>query len=268
VDKTTLPGILLAFGCVLISVILEGGDPTHLLSVPALILVVGATISVGMLGSPFPLFMAMPKIVLKAILDKPVNLNEIIDNFVRLADRARKEGLLALEQEAQSLDPFARKGVLMVVDGSDAHLVREVMEAEVDAMQQRHKAGFGLFEAMGAYSPTIGIIGTTTGLVHVLSNLAEPEELGHMIAAAFIATLYGISTANLFFLPIAQKLKGKSAQEVRARELTIEGVLSIQAGDNPRLVRGRLEAFLPPNQRTGDKSRGADEGPSAERAAA
>jgi chemotaxis protein MotA len=253
VDKTTLPGLLLAFGCIVAAVILDGGDPLHLIGVPAIVLVLGGTLSVGLLISPLSTFLGLPKIMLKAILDKPTNVGESVETFVRLADRARKEGLLALEQEAADLDPFTRRGIMMVVDGNDPQLVREVMETEVDAMQRRHRAGYSVFESMGAYAPTIGIVGTTTGLIHVLGNLSDPESLGHSIAAAFIATLYGVASANIFFLPLAQKLKVKSGDEVWLRELQIEGVMSVQSGDNPRMVREKLEAQLAPNSRSDAK---------------
>lgn len=259
-DKSTLPGLLLAFACIVVSIILEGGELSHLVSVPAFILVIGASVSVGMLISPLGVFLQLPKIMLKAVLDKPTDVASIIESFVGLADKARREGLLALEQEAQNLEPFARKGVLMVVDGSDPHLVREIMEAEVEAMQRRHKSGYSIFESMGAYSPTIGIVGTTTGLIHVLGNLASPEKLGHAIASAFIATLYGVASANIFFLPMSQKLKAKSAEEIAVRELIIEGVMSVQAGDNPRMVREKLEAHLAPAKRSkGDGPGGASQ---------
>ncbi len=145
----------------------------------------------------------------------------------------------------------------MVVDGSDPALVRDVLEADVESMQARHKHGAAVFEAMGGYSPTMGIIGTVMGLVHVLENLANPNELGHLIAAAFIATLYGVAFANCIFLPLGTKLKVKSQEEAHYKELIVEGVLSVQSGDNPRMVRDKLEAFLSPKQRSGgDPARG------------
>jgi chemotaxis protein MotA len=257
VDKTTLPGLILAFVCILVAVILDGGNPLALIGIPAGLLVFGGTLSVGLLITPMPTFLGMPKVMLKAILDKPQNILESVENFVRLADRARKEGLLALEQEAATLDSFTRRGIMMVVDGNDPHLVREVMETEVAAMQRRHKASYSVFESMGAYAPTIGIVGTTTGLIRVLGNLSDPESLGEAIAAAFIATLYGVASANIFFLPLAQKLKTKSADEVWLRELQIEGVMAVQAGDNPRMVREKLEAQLAPASRSDAKASAA-----------
>src|SRR6185437_9061103 len=178
--------------------------------------------------------------------------------------------LLALEQETDGLDAFIKKGVMMVVDGSDPSLVRDVLEGEISATEQRHKKGIGLMEAMGGFAPTMGIIGTVMGLVNVLSHLDDPSELGHSIAGAFIATLYGVLSANVFWLPIGERLKQRNKEEVALKTLAVEGVLSVQAGDNPRVVREKLEAFLPMELR-GEPEEGAEsagEGAPAQAAAA
>src|SRR5262249_31003820 len=156
---------------------------------------------------------SIPKYLAIASKDVKHDLTHVVDTFVKLSDRARREGLLALEQETGSLETFNRRGGQMGVDGSEPAPVRAVLEADIDAMTARHKPGAGVFEAMGGYSPTMGIIGTVMGLVHVLENLSEPDKLGPLIASAFIATLYGVAFANCFFLPLATKLKGKSADE-------------------------------------------------------
>jgi chemotaxis protein MotA len=248
-DKATGPGIALALGALLLSVILEGGSPAALVNLPAAVLVFGGTIGASMAAASFATVVALPRFVRLAFVSKVPEGREIVNTFVRLADRARREGLLALEEEAERLDPFAKKGVLLIVDGTDPGLVREVLEAEIVAMQQRHRTCYGLLEAMGGFAPTMGIIGTVMGLVNVLSKLEDPSELGHSIATAFIATLYGVASANVLWLPLASKLRHKSAEEVAVRELIVEGVLSVQAGDNPRIVRQKLEAKLAPAQR-------------------
>ncbi len=252
-DKTTLPGLLLALGSVLVSVILEGGSLGAFVNVPAAVIVFGGTFGVGMVNFPLHTVVSLPKYLTKAITEKAHDAHHVIETFVKLADKARKEGLLALEQEAGGLDPFARKGIQMVVDGSDPALVRDVMEADIDAMRRRHHQGIAFFEALGGFAPTLGIIGTVMGLVHVLGHLEDPSELGHLIAGAFVATLYGVASANLIYLPLGGKLKMKSHHEAELRELTVEGILAVQSGDNPRLVRDKLEAYLPPAQRTGAK---------------
>jgi chemotaxis protein MotA len=256
-DKSTLPGLLLGFGALLISVILEGGNPAALLNVPAAVLVFGGTFGAAMMSFPFHTVIALPKYFLAAFLDKPLDPKALVETFAKLSDKARREGLLALEQEAGTLDPFGRKGVQLVVDGRDSSDVREVLEAEIGAMERRHKTGYGLMEAMGGYAPTMGIIGTVMGLVNVLQKLEDPSELGHSIAVAFIATLYGVGSANVLWLPLAGKLKHKSAEEVWVRELMIEGILTVQAGDNPRVVREKLEAQLPPSKRSDAAPAGA-----------
>ena len=267
-DKATAPGLALAIVALLLSVILEGGSPAALVNVPAAVLVFGGTIGVSMMSFPFDAVMGMPKFLPQAFFDKVPNPADTVEVFVKLADKARREGLLALEQETDGLDPFIKKGVMMVVDGADPSLVREVLEAEIAATEQRHKRGSGLLEAMGGFAPTMGIIGTVMGLVNVLRHLDNPDELGHSIATAFIATLYGVASANVLWLPLGNKLKNKSAEETWVRELAVEGILSVQAGDNPRVVRQKLEAQLAPSQRgAAAKASGAGER-AGERAAA
>jgi len=268
VDKATGPGLALALGALLLSVILEGGSPAALMNLPAAVLVFGGTIGVSMMSFPFEAVMGMPKFLPQAFFDKLPNPADTVEVFVKLADKARREGLLALEQELEGLDDFIKKGVMMVVDGSDPSLVREVLEGEIAATEQRHKRGIGLLEAMGGFAPTMGIIGTVMGLVNVLGHLENPDELGHSIATAFIATLYGVASANVLWLPLGNKLKNKSAAETWVRELAVEGILSVQAGDNPRVVRQKLEAQLAPGQRgAATKASGAGER-AGERAAA
>ena len=250
-DKTTLPGLMLALVALLGGAYMEGTTPDKLVMLPAFIIVFGGTVGAAMISFPLVITTNIPKYFTILIKDVQHDLTHVVDTFVNLADRARREGLLALEQEASSLEPFTRRGIQMVVDGSDPALVREVLEADIEAMQARHKPGAGIFEAMGGFAPTMGIIGTVMGLVHVLENLSEPDKLGPLIASAFLATLYGIFFANAMFLPFAAKLKAKSADEAHLKQLVVEGVLAVQSGDNPRVVREKLDAYLPPNLRGG-----------------
>ena len=261
-DKTTIPGLILGIGGLLAGGMLEGTEPIKLVMLPAFVIVVGGTLGTLLVSFPMAVVACIPKYLAIASKEVSHDLGHVVDTFVKLADRARREGLLALEQEAGSLEPFTRRGVQMVVDGSDPALVREILEADIDAMRERHKPGAAVFEAMGGYSPTMGIIGTVMGLVHVLENLSEPDKLGPLIASAFIATLYGVAFANCFFLPLATKLKGKSAAEAHVKELVVEGVLAVQSGDNPRVVRERLEAYLSPKMR-GNEAAGKGKGAAA-----
>jgi chemotaxis protein MotA len=248
-DKTTAPGLVVALGALMVAVILEGGALASLINVPAALIVFGGSLGVALTSSPLHVLASIPKFLPKAFQTKADDPQALVETFVRLSDKARREGLLALEHEADQLDAFTRKGVQLVVDGSDPALVREVLESEIAAMQRRHRQNYSLLEALGGYAPTLGIIGTVMGLVNVLGHLEDPSELGHLIASAFIATLYGVASANLVWLPLGQKLKHKSGEEAWRRELAIEGILSVQAGDNPRVVRQKLEAQLPPGHR-------------------
>jgi chemotaxis protein MotA len=248
-DKGTGPGIALGLGAMIMTMVLEGGNPLSLLNVPAAVIVFGGSLGAALVSTPMSVLLSLPKFLTQAFLEKTLEPHKVVDTFVGLADRARREGLLALEQEAQNLEPFAKKGVLMVVDGTDPALVREVMDTEIEAMEHRHGACYGMLNALGGFGPTFGIIGTVMGLINVLSHLEDPSKLGHSIAVAFIATLYGVASANILWLPLGAKLKHKSAEEVAVRELTVEGVLSVQAGDNPRVVRQKLEAKLSPAER-------------------
>jgi chemotaxis protein MotA len=265
-DKTTLPGFALALIALLGGAMMEGTTPDKLIMLPAFIIVFGGTLGAALISFPLSVATQLPKYFTILIKDVKHDLTHVVDTFVNLADRARREGLLALEQEASSLEPFTRRGIQMVVDGSDPALVREILEADIDAMRERHKPGAGMFEAMGGYSPTMGIIGTVMGLVHVLENLSEPDKLGPLIASAFLATLYGIFFANALFLPFAAKLKGKSAEEAHLKQLVVEGVLAVQSGDNPRVVREKLDAHLPPSMR-GQAAAGRGGGAGAQKAA-
>jgi chemotaxis protein MotA len=255
-DKTTIPGLVFALVALLGGAFMEGTTPDKLVMLPAFIIVIGGTFGAAMVSFPLPVVVSMGKLMGIAVKEVHHDLNHVVETFVTLADRARREGLLALEQEASSLEPFTRRGIQMVVDGSDPALVREILEADIEAMQERHKPGAAIFEGMGGYAPTMGIIGTVMGLVHVLENLSEPDKLGPLIASAFLATLYGIFFANAMFLPLATKLKGKSAEEAHMKQLIVEGVLAVQAGDNPRVVREKLDAYLPPSLRGQAGNRG------------
>jgi chemotaxis protein MotA len=170
--------------------------------------------------------------------------------LVSLAEQARRDGLLALDSKvAEVEDDFTRKGLQLVVDGIDPDLVREIMEAEIDGMMARHHEGAGPFEKAGGFAPTMGIIGTVMGLVHVLQNLSAPSTLGPSISSAFIATLMGVGAANVIFLPVANRLKALSTSELEVRTMTLDGLLSVQAGDNPRVVEEKLNSHIAPEER-------------------
>ena len=247
-DKTTLPGLILALVALLGGAMMEGTTPDKLVMLPAFIIVFGGTIGAAMISFPLAVTTNIPKYFGILVKDVQHDLTHVVDTFVNLADRARREGLLALEQEAGSLEPFTRRGIQMVVDGSDPALVREILEADIEAMQERHKPGAGIFEAMGGFAPTMGIIGTVMGLVHVLENLSEPDKLGPLIASAFLATLYGIFFANAMFLPFGGEAEGEERRggppEAARGGRCAGGPVRRQPAGGPREA-GRLPAAEP-----------------------
>ncbi len=245
-DPATMIGIGLGFVAVFGSMVVEGGNPMALFLIPPMILVFGGTIGAAMAGSLMRDFKALPKALIRAFKSNPVAGHESVTVIVSLADRARREGLLALESEIATVeDPFLRRALEMAVDGTDADEVAEILGAEVDAKRAADAVQAKLFNDMGGYAPTVGIIGTVIGLIHVLGDLTDTATLGAKIASAFVATLWGVMSANLMWFPIANRLKRVSASECEAMELAVEGVLAIQAGSNPRLIAQKLQSMLP-----------------------
>jgi chemotaxis protein MotA len=258
----TAIGIVIAIVGILGSAMMEGTAPTAFINIPAIMIVFAGTFGVTMGACGMDKMKAIPGLYKRCFSAEPQDLGGSVQTMVAYAERARRDGLLALEDELPSLDDeFTRKGLQLVVDGTDPDLVREILEADIDAMSARHKSSAGVFEKAGGFAPTMGIIGTVMGLVNVLSHLDKPDELGKSIATAFIATLYGVLSANVFWLPVGERLKQRNKEEVGRRTLAVEGVLSVQAGDNPRVVREKLEAFLPMSER-------GEEGATEEAAAA
>ncbi len=256
---STYIGIGITLLLIALGATLEGTNLMAVFNVPALCVVVGGTLGVTIAAVGLQKVLLVPKLYIRVLNGGPPDYAGQVDQLVDLADRARKEGLLALDEMTGSIeDPFLRKGMQLVVDGTDPEIVREILEAELDGMAARHKAGAQPFVQAGGFAPTLGILGTVMGLVHVLENLDKPETLGHSIAGAFIATLYGVGSANVVFLPIANRLKVCSAQEQEVKTMVIEGVLAVQAGDNPRIVADRLMTFVPPEQREREDAPAAD----------
>ncbi len=259
-DLTTIAGLVIGIGSLLVSVVLEGGHISSLYSLPALVIITGGTLGATAIGFTMEELKTVPTLLRISMQDEKHDVGRLIATLVSFAEKARREGLLALEEDLNAIeDKFLRKGMQLVIDGTDAELVRSIMETELAFIQERHHKGASIFEAAGGYAPTMGIIGTVMGLVHVLGNLSDTETLGPAIATAFIATLYGIFSANILFLPIAGKLKNRSAHQVLVYEVTLEGILSVQAGDNPRIVEEKLEAFLAPTKRKQARGQGEEE---------
>jgi chemotaxis protein MotA len=249
-DITTIAGLVLAITVIIIALILDGGSPAELFAAPsAIILVVGGSLAATIITSPMSLVLGLPKYFVKAFTTKSFDSQATIELLTTLADKARREGLLALEEDSKKItDKFLSKGLAMVVDGVDPEQVETIMDTLIEQMRTRHKQAIGFFTAAGAFAPTFGIIGTVMGLISVLKQLDNPGALGEAIASAFLATLWGLLSANLIYLPIGGKLKAKSEEEARTRRMQLEGILAIQAGENPRIVRDKLTAFLAPGE--------------------
>jgi chemotaxis protein MotA len=244
-DPATIVGIVMAFGAIFGSMIMEGGNPAALIIPPALILVFVGTAGAAMASGMMTDFTGAMAGISKALTGKAHDPNEVIGTIVDFADKARREGLLALEEAARSVeDPFLRKGVELAVDGTDPEEIRAILEAEIEAKRGTEKAQAKVFADMGAFAPTFGIIGTVIGLIHVLENLSEPDKLGHLIAGAFVATLWGVLTANVIWLPLGKRLARLSETEIHHMELVVEGVLSVQGGANPRVLEQKLFSFV------------------------
>lgn len=247
-------GIVVAIMGIMVGMIMEGGNPAGLINIPALLIVLGGTLGVTIASQSIEATKSIPKLMIFAMKGTELDHHGAIGQMVKVAEKARREGLLALEEDIKQIDdPFAKKGLQLVVDGTDSELVRSMLEAEIDGMAKRHSANSNIFQMGGGFAPTIGILGTVLSLVHVLENLSDPASLGHSIAGAFLATLYGVGSANVIYFPIANRLKSFSAEEVHYREMILEAVLAIQAGENPRMLGERLETFLAPGDRKGEE---------------
>jgi len=252
VEIATPIGILIAVISIAAAFVLEGGSPMVAFSNPAaIIIIIGGTVGVGMASNRMSDIGGGVKATLKMLkpgakLDGAGAVNELM----QYADIARRDGLLALEEKAKAVeDPFLKRGLELVIDGTDSDEVAEVLEADIAAMKERHKVAAKFHADCGAYAPAIGIVGCVLGLTLALSHMDNPAEMGHAIAAAFIATLWGIGIANMFFIPIGMKMKRMSAVEVQHRQMVVEGILAIQAGVSPRAVGEKLKSHLPPSAR-------------------
>lgn len=245
-------GIVVAIGAILMGAIMEKVSPMALLAPSAMIVIGGGTLGATMGSFGMEGMKAIPVGYKIAFNSAPPDLGEQIERLVGFADTARREGLLALEAQLTEVpDDFTRKGMQLVVDGSDAHMVDEILELELAGMKVRHKLAEDVFRAGSGFAPTIGVLGTVVSLVHVLGNLSNPSSLGPAISVAFLATLMGVGSANVLFLPVATRLKQISGWEVQFREMTIQGILAVQAGDNPRMVSEKLLTYMPPKLREG-----------------
>ncbi len=245
-DPATIIGIVVAFGAMYTMISLEGADVSSILLPAPMILVFGATLAVGFASGTIPdailAFKALPK-AFKGGIGKP---QAVIDRVVEFAEIARRDGLLALEQHASDeKDDFLRLALQNIADGMDAEELRELLEDEIATRDRTNRAAAKFFNTIGGYAPTIGIIGTVISLTHVLENLSSPDKLGHSIAGAFVATLWGVLSANLIWLPIGTRLTRLADLDSERMHLLLEGMLAVQAGSQPRVLGERLRAMVP-----------------------
>jgi chemotaxis protein MotA len=254
-DPASLVGIGLAFGAIFGAALLEGASPAAIFLLSPMLLVFVGTFGAAMAGSTMQNFLGTMKALPAFLTAKVTPPDEMVAAVVTLAERARKEGLLALEDAIRDVEnQFLKKGLELAVDGTDPEELAEILEAEIRAKKKSDKNKSKLFTDMGGYAPTIGIIGTVMALVHVLGMLSEPDKLGASIAVAFLATLWGVLSANIMWLPIAKRIECISELEVAQMELAVEGILAIQSGSNPRLVAQKLRSLLPPGAIPSEKA--------------
>jgi len=244
-DKISLVGLFIGIGAILGGQVLEGGHVASLVQPTALMIVLGGTLGAVMLQSPFSVFKRGLRMVAWVFMPPVIEHKRLIDQVSQWSHLSRREGLLSLENFTNQLkDPFAKKGLQLLVDGADPERLREVMEVELNTYEEEMRQGAKIWESAGGYSPTIGILGAVMGLIHVMENLSDPSKLGAGIAVAFVATIYGVGLANLVFLPVANKLKAYIGRQMVAKEMLLDGLLGIAVGDNPRIIESRLQGYI------------------------
>ena len=250
IDFLSVIGAILGVSAILLGNLLEGGELKSLLNVPALLIVFGGTVGATLLQFPPAVFFHSMGLFRWVFKPDFIDFEQQIDQIVDWSHQARKEGLLRLEDEIEKIhDPFIQKGLQLVVDGNSAEILRDILELDMSVKENRDYQAAKLFDAMGGYAPTIGILGAVLGLIHVMQNLANPELLGSGIATAFVATIYGVASANLVFLPIANKLKAHVLLATQHQELVLTGLIAIVKGENPKNIELKLSGYLAPNHR-------------------
>jgi chemotaxis protein MotA len=243
-DVASVGGLVVAVGGILAGMVLDGGKFMELVQVNAALIVFGGTIGAVMLTTPMSALKRGTLRIGEIFFQVDHTPKAAIEQIIDLATQARKQGIVSLEKQASAIqDPFLRKALNLAVDGIDMSQIRNIMELEISLQEQEGEAEAKVFEAAGGYSPTIGIVGAVLGLMQVMKNLANIDEVGRGIAAAFVATVYGVAIANIVFLPAASKLRCRSQDALKIREVMLEGVLGIVEGLNPKLIRTRLEAY-------------------------
>lgn len=248
-DIATIIGILGGFGLILLSILI-GGDLSIFINIPSIVIVFGGTIASGLINYPLSDFLGIIGPIRNAFFNRDPDARGLITQIIEFATIARREGILALEGKMEEIDDeFLKKSIQLAIDGTAPDLIKDILTTEVAFMEDRHGRGQAILEALGGAAPAFGMIGTLIGLVQMLAGMDDPSAIGAGMATALLTTLYGSILSNVMFLPLAGVLKVRTAGELLVAEVTIEGVLSIQSGDNPRAVEQKLKAFLSPAQR-------------------
>ena len=248
-DITTIVGLIAGFTLIVMG-ILSGGTMSAFIDAPSLLITLGGTLSGTLINHPLNQMVGLVSVGMKSFFWSSLPSTELIEKIVGFAETARREGILALEQAVQEVDDaFMSTGIRLAVDGTEPELIQTILETELSFIEERHKAGANMFNYMGSAGPAFGMIGTLVGLVNMLQNLDDPSALGPGMATALITTFYGAVVANLIFIPICGKLKIRSAEELLQKRMIMEGIMSIQSGDNPRIVEQKLATFIAPSLR-------------------
>lgn len=244
-DILSLVGVLVAFTSILLGNALEGGHVSSLVQLTAFVIVMGGTFGAIMLQTPLPVFLRGMRMLVWVFLPPKISGDAVIERITEWSQTARRDGLLGLESLLdEESDAFTAKGLQLLVDGTEPEAIRRTLEVDLDSLEAHDTQAAKVFEGMGGYSPTIGILGAVLGLIHVMQNLADPSKLGAGIAVAFVATVYGVGFANILFLPIGNKLKSVVGRQTRQREMLIEGLACISQGENPKAIETRLRGYL------------------------
>jgi chemotaxis protein MotA len=244
-DFNSIIGIIIALTAVFGGQMLEGGHPGSLIQLTSFAIVLGGTLGAVLLQSPLRQFVLGMKMSRWIFVPPLLDATGLLEHIAIWSSISRKEGLLALDTRIEGIDdPFIRKGLQLVVDGTEPLMLKQVLEVEIETFDDLHRQGARVWEAAGGYAPTIGILGAVMGLIQVMENLSDPTRLGAGIAVAFVATIYGVGLANLAFLPVANKLKALISRQVLMREMLVDGLVGIARGENPRLITGRLQGYI------------------------
>ena len=248
-DITTLIGIMVSFGLVIVSILL-GGEGGWFLNYPSLMIVLGGTMGATLLAYPLSEVLGVLGVAKNVFLHRSQSAAELIPLIAGFAKKARQEGILSFESQLDQIeDPFLVKGIQMAIDGMESSAIEEVMATEIQYVDERHRLGAEIFTTMGTFAPAVGMLGTIIGLVQMLMQMEDPSQIGAPMAVALLTTFYGTILANLLFIPVAGKLRTRSKQEILIKQMVLEGVISIQSGDNHRVVEQKLKAFISPKAR-------------------